>query len=358
MSYLSMNIGMIGLPFVGKTTIFQLLCGVSANSAIIGDTRVVKVSDQRVDRLSQMYKPRKTIYATLQFTDTPALDPKGGAKERNRIFGILQGVDALLWVIGNFEGTEKTTQEQLEDVKSEILIHDLEIVENGIERLQHAKRKLEKFEEEMLDYLKRLHQLLDQSRIPEVAFREEAEKHKNVGGLNLFCLKPSIILLNSDEKRFRKSAVGTESEAASFLPNFCVKNHFGWLEVCGKLEMEINDFTPEERGEFLATVGVEQTGIERLTRVVYELIGLISFFTVGEDEVRAWTIRKNTCAKEAAGKIHTDLERGFIRAEVMKYDDLLREGTEKKVKEIGLLKVVGKEHVIEDGDILHIRFNV
>ncbi len=353
MSYLSMNIGLVGLPFVGKTTLFQLLSGVSGHPAPGTETRMVKVSDLRVDRLSQMYQPKKTTYATVQFTDTPGLDPKIGAKERNRIFGILQGVDALLWVIGNFEGSEKTPAEQVEDIKSEILIHDLEIVENGIDRFEHAKRKLEKPEEEMLDFLKRLHQPLDRSFLPEIALQEEAEKHKNVGGLNLFSLKPSIILLNSDETRFDKGAPEIQK-----IQGYCRENHLGWLELSGKFEMEMNEFSEEERADFLQSLGLKETGIERLTRAVYEHIGLISFFTVGEDEVRAWTIRKNTCAKEAAGKIHTDLERGFIRAEVMKYEDLIREGQEKRLKELGMVKVVGKDHIVEDGDILHIRFNI
>ncbi|MDD8041401.1 MAG: DUF933 domain-containing protein [Thermotogota bacterium] len=353
MSYLSMNIGIIGLPFVGKTTLFQLLSGISGLPAPGTETRMVKVSDPRVDQLSQMYHPKKTTYATIQFTDTPGLDPKTGAKERNRIFGILQGVDALLWVIGNYEGTDKTPGEQVEDIKSEILIHDLEIIENGIERLEHAKRKLEKPEEEMLDFLKRLHQPLDQSMIPGIVFQEEAEKHKNVGGLNLFSLKPSIILLNSDETRFNTAAPEIKQ-----IQDYCLQNHLGWLELSGKFEMEMNEFSEEERIDFLKSLGLKETGIERLSRVVYEHIGLISFFTVGEDEVRAWTIRKNTCAKEAAGKIHTDLERGFIRAEVMTYDDLIRERQEKKLKELGLMKVVGKDHIVEDGNILHIRFNI
>jgi GTP-binding protein YchF len=348
-----MNIGIIGLPFVGKTTLFKLLSGISGEIPQAAETRVVKVSDQRVDRLSENYHPKKTTHATIQFTDTPGLDPKAGSKERNRIFGVLQSVDALLWVIGNFEGVEKTPEQQVEDIKSEILIHDLEILENGIERLTNAKRKLEKPEEEMFDFLKKLHVPLDQSLIPPPEFLEEAEKHKNVGGLNLFSLKPSILLLNSDEKRFSKATPGILK-----VQDFCVQNHLGYLELSGKFEMEMNEFSEEERAEFLSSLGLQETGIQRLTRVVYEKVGLISFFTVGEDEVKAWTIRKNTCAKEAAGKIHTDLERGFIRAEVMKYDDLIREGQEKKLKELGLFKVVGKEYIVEDGDILHIRFNI
>lgn len=353
MGYLSMNIGIIGLPFVGKTTLFQLFSGVSGQTAAGSETRVVKVKDPRVETLSRIYQPKKTTYATIQFTDTPGLDPKAGAKERNRIFGILQGVDALLWVIGNFEGSEKTPREQVEDIKSEIIIRDLEIVENGIDRLKHAKYKLEKSEEELLDFLERLHHPLDQTLLPGAEYREEAEKRKAVGGLNLCSIKPSILLLNSDEVSF-----AIETPEIKRIREDCAQNRLGWLELSGKFEMELNDFTPEERADLLTSLGLKETGIERLVREVYEHIGLISFFTVGDDEVRAWTVREKTGAKDAAGKIHTDFERGFIRAEVMRFEDLAREGQEKKLKELGLVKVVGKDHIVEDGDILYIRFNI
>ena len=299
-----------------------------------------------------MYEPKKTIFANIQLTDTAGLDPKAGAKERNRVFGIVQTVDSLLWVIGNFEGVASRPESQLEDVKSEILLRDLELVETRIDRLVNAKRKLEKNEEEELEFLKDIKETYDLGNLPDPK-KIENEKKKLVSSLSLFALKPSLVLLNSDEKNF-----GQEKSNFALLSKKADESGLGFLEICGKYEMELNSLEEEEKKEFLKELGLEESGIERLSKELYNFAGLLSFFTVGKDEVRAWTVEKGSNAKEAAGKIHSDLERGFIRAEIMKYDDIIIYGSEKELKEKGLLKVVGKEHIVEDGDIINVRFNV
>ncbi|HPE67802.1 MAG TPA: DUF933 domain-containing protein [Thermotogota bacterium] len=347
-------IGLIGLPMVGKTTLFNLLSGQHPDhvSHTGGETRVVHVFDVRVEKLSQMYNPKKTIFASLQFTDTDGLDPKAGARERNRVFGQIQKVDALVWVIAQFDSLGLDASQQVEDIHSEIILHDLERVESQIQRLESAKRKLEHAEQEALDFLHQLKLPLDEGVFPDVSEKSE-EFFRALSSYGLFSLKPSMVVLNSDEKHFRKG-VGLSEEWKKTI----AQNHLGWMEICGKYEMEMMDLEETERQEFLQDLGIRESGIQRLSKMVFDHVGLISFFTVGEDEVRSWTVHRGCSAREAAGRIHSDLERGFIRAEIMKTEELLEQGSEKALKEKGLFKVVGKEHVVEDGDILHIRFNV
>jgi len=317
-----------------------------------GETKIVEVKDPRVKQLSEMYHPKKTTYATLEFTDTNGLDIEAGSKERNRVFSMIQKCDALLWTVGNFSGVPKTPLEQFEDIKTEIILRDLELVENRKKNLETAKRKLEKDEEKELEVLNRLYDNLEKEKWPQVEDYSEEDK-KACSSLSLFTLKPSIIVLNSDEDTYKK-----ESPVIIKTKQICNDFDFVLTEICGKFEQELTQLEPEERLLFMEEMGISQSGLDVLTQVVYEYVGLISFFTVGEDEVRAWTIKEGTAAKAAAGKIHSDLERGFIRAEVMHYDELMENGSEKALKEKGLLKVVGKEHVVVDGDILNIRFNV
>ncbi len=347
-----MKIGIIGTPFVGKTTIFNLLTGSTDMNSKPGETKIVEVKDPRVKQLSEMYHPKKTTYATLEFTDTNGLDIEAGSKERNRVFSMIQKCDALLWTVGNFSGVPKTPLEQFEDIKTEIILRDLELVENRKKNLETAKRKLEKDEEKELEVLNRLYDNLEKEKWPQVEDYSEEDK-KACSSLSLFTLKPSIIVLNSDEDTYKK-----ESPVIIKTKQICNDFDFVLTEICGKFEQELTQLEPEERLLFMEEMGISQSGLDVLTQVVYEYVGLISFFTVGEDEVRAWTIKEGTAAKAAAGKIHSDLERGFIRAEVMHYDELMENGSEKALKEKGLLKVVGKEHVVVDGDILNIRFNV
>ncbi len=347
-----MKIGIIGTPFVGKTTIFNLLTGNTDMGTKPGETKIVEVKDPRVKKLSEMYNPKKTTYAILEFTDTNGLDIEAGSKERNRVFGMIQKCDALLWTIGNFSQVPKAPLEQFEEIKTEIILRDLELVENRKQNLETSKRKLEKEEEKELEILKGLYEILEKEKWPQ-GEDYSADDKKLISSLSLFSLKPSIICFNSDEDSYKK-----ETPEIIKTKQICNDFDFVLTEICGKFEQELTELEPDERKVFMDEMGITQSGLDVLTQVVYEYVGLISFFTVGEDEVKAWTIKEGTNAKSAAGKIHSDLERGFIRAEIMHYDDLVEKGSEKALKEHGLVKVVGKEHIVQDGDILNIRFNV
>lgn len=201
--------------------------------------------------------------------------------------------------------------------------------------------------------LKRLEEALGNEQLLSRIDLTEEEK-KMVGGFSLATLKPIAVIVNVDEKQFSDKNYETKDQ----IIELCNENGFAYVELCGKLEMELNALSEEEKMELLKDLGTEETGIQRLSRALYNQFGLVSFFTVGKDEVRAWTLRKGSTALDAAGTIHSDLARGFIRAEVIKYSDLINLGSEKAVKDAGLMLLVGKEHVVQDGDIINIRFNV
>ncbi len=354
-----MKIGILGLSQVGKTTIFSLLTGIEVDlyskELLKGSA---KVHDPRVDYLSKIFEPKKTTYATLEFFDTPAL-VMNDKKKRNEVFSAIQNVDALLIVVRSFKDDSvpypevESPYEQLKATVDEFILRDLELVLTRIERLENAKRKLEQREEMELKLLKRLQPVLEKEELLSTVELTEDER-KMIGGFSFATIKPIGVVVNMDEIQFEKKDYETKEKVVEL----CEKNNFAYVELCGKLEMELNSLSEEERHELLRELGVEETGIQRLSRALYQRFGLISFFTVGKDEVRAWTLKKGSSAVEAAGAIHSDLARGFIRAEIIKYDDFVRLGSEKTVKDAGLVKLVGKDHIIEDGDIITIRFNV
>jgi len=354
-----MRVGIVGLSQVGKTTIFSLLTGMEVDLfSEEHEKGIAKVHDPRVDVLAKMFEPKKVTYATLEFYDTPALKIND-KKERMAVFSALQLAESLMIVVRAFENdavsypeVEKPV-EQLKATLDEFLFRDLDVVTSRIERLENAKRKLEMKEEIELKLLKRLEEALGNEQLLSKIELTDEEK-KMLGGFSLATLKPIAVVVNVDEEQFSNKDYETKAE----IVELCKKNDFAYVELCGKLEMELNSLSEEERMELLKDLGTEETGIERLSRALYNQFGLISFFTVGKDEVRAWTLKKGSTALDAAGTIHTDLARGFIRAEIIKYDDLIRLGSEKAVKDAGLMLLVGKEHVVEDGDVINIRFNV
>lgn len=354
-----MKVGIVGLSQVGKTTIFSLLTGIEVDLFSQEHQRgTAKVHDKRVDILTKMYEPKKVTYATLEFFDTPALKIND-KKERTAVFNLLQNVEAMLIVIRAFKNDAVPYPEvekpidQLKATLDEFLFRDLDVVTSRIERLENAKRKLEPKEEIELKLLKRIQEALENEQLLSKIELSEEEK-KMLGGFSLATLKPIAVVVNLDEEQFTEKMYDTKSD----IVQLCEKSNFAYVELCGKLEMELNTLSEEEKMELLKDLGTEETGIQRLSNALYKQFGLISFFTVGKDEVRAWTLRKGATAVDAAGAIHTDLARGFIKAEIIKYDDLIKLGSEKAVKDAGLMKLVGKEHIVEDGDIITIRFNV
>lgn len=354
-----MKVGIVGLSQSGKTTIFSLLTGIEVDLFSQEHQRgTAKVYDKRVDILARMYEPKKVTYATLEFFDTPALKIKD-RKERTAVFNLLQNVEAMLIVVRAFKNDSVTYPEvekpidQLKAVIDEFLFRDLDIVTTRIERLENAKRKLEPKEEVELKLLRRVQEELEKEQLLSKIGLNDEEK-KLLGGFSFSTLKPIAVVVNVDEEQFSDKKYDTKDE----IIKQCEKNDFAYVELCGKLEMELNTLSYEEKMDLLKDLGTEETGIERLSGALYKQFGLISFFTVGKDEVRAWTLKKNATAVEAAGAIHTDIARGFIKAEIIKYDDLIRLGSEKAVKDAGLMKLIGKEHIVEDGDIITVRFNI
>jgi len=354
-----MKVGIVGLSQVGKTTIFSLLTGMNVDLFCQEHQKgTAKVHDPRVDILAKMYEPKKVTYATLEFYDTPALKIND-KKERTAVFNAIQNVESLMIVVRAFENDAVSypeVEEPIEQLKAtldEFLFRDLDVVTGRIEKLENAKRKLELREEIELNLLKRLEEALGNEQLLSRIDLTEEEK-KMVGGFSLATLKPIAVVVNVDEKQFSDKNYETKDQ----IIELCNENGFAYVELCGKLEMELNALSEEEKMELLKDLGTEETGIQRLSRALYNQFGLISFFTVGKDEVRAWTLKKGSTALDAAGTIHSDLARGFIRAEVIKYSDLINLGSEKAVKDAGLMLLVGKEHVVQDGDIINIRFNV
>uniref|UniRef100_A0A7V3RE06 Redox-regulated ATPase YchF n=1 Tax=Mesoaciditoga lauensis TaxID=1495039 RepID=A0A7V3RE06_9BACT len=349
-----MRIGIYGAPFSGKTTVFKLLVGNDANE----EMGIAKIRDERIDFLSKLFNPKKTTYATIELVDLPGLSPELSRKDKNQILMKIQNVDAILWVIRAFD--DESVARYFDDpgkeagyLRDELLVRDLEIAESNIEKLKNAKRKLSQIEEMQLKALEKCELALNEGKFVKLTDLSAEEKNL-LNSFDFFTLLESVIVVNLDEKSFRAH----DYKGKASIEKLARENSLSMMEVCGKLEMEMNELDEEEKLEFLKDLGLSESGIQRLSKVLYSSLGLISFFTSGEDEVRAWTIKKGTTFKGAAGKIHTDLERGFIRAEVVKFDDLKKLGSMKEIKANGLMRLEGKDSIVEDGEIINVRFSV
>jgi len=358
-----MKIGIVGMPLTGKTTLFNLLTGQHKETSAYSskgtkNVGIATVYDQRIDYLSSLYHPKKTTYANIEFVDIGGVSPELPAKEKAEIFSLIQDAEALLFVIRLFEDPAVTGETdpivQIENLKCELLLRDLEVVENRTERLKKSKKKLTHEELVEMEILEKCNQgLSDDFFLSNLEFSED--EVKKISGFSFYTLKPIIIALNLSEEQFKTKSYTQKDKLDQVIQD---SNNMASLNICGKMEMEISELAADERQMFLEDLGLKESGIERLSRVCYKYLGLISFFTVGEDEVKAWTIKKDTVAKKAAGKVHSDIERGFIRAEIARYQDLVALDSMHVVKEKGLLKIEGKDAIIEDGDIINFRFNV
>ena len=357
-----MNIGILGIPLSGKTTIFNLLTSqqkqtdayLSAKTKNIG---MVKVIDQRLDYLYSLEPSKKLTYATMEVIDIPGIDTDLPEKTKQEIFSDIRNSDAILMVIRVFEDQSIPGNVdpvvQLENLVYEIILRDLEIVENRIDRLIHAKRKLTILEENEQRTLEKCKEHLSSDSLLISMFFNE-EELKQISGFSFFSLKPIVVAVNLDENQLQKNEFPHQDKYNRFVEAHKMVS----IPICGKMEMEINELPPEERQVFLEDLGFKESGITRLIQTIYSHLGLISFFTIGKDEIRAWTLRQGTVAVKAAGKVHSDMERGFIRAEIVNFNDLKQWGSMQKVKEKGLFKVEGKEYLMKDGDIVNFRFNV
>jgi len=362
-----MQIAIIGLPNSSKTTIFNALTrgNLETNAFSTGQfevhTAVVDVPDARIDRLSAMFKPRKTIYAKVTYADIAGLAKgvsEGGLS--GPLLNVLSQSDALLHVVRAFddpnvphvEGTVNPRRD-VDILDGELLLSDQIIVERRIERLEAQIKKggdklARAANEAELELMKRLHAQLE-TGAPLRDMELEPAELKSLRNFGLLSLKPLLIVLN----------VG-DGPAEPVLARLADYHHAHTVVAAmhGRLEMELAQMAPEEAAEFLGEYGIQEPGMNRVLHLSYKLLGLHSFFTVGEDEVRAWTIPVGAPAVEAAGVIHTDLARGFIRAEVISYDALIAAGMLANARGRGLLRLEGKEYTVQDGDILNIRFNV
>lgn len=357
---MALTCGIIGLPLVGKTTLFNLLTQSEAEtSAFAGRTktnvRTAVIPDPRLDYLAALYHPRKVTPATLEVIDIPGMTRGSGAA----FLASVRRVDALVQVVRTFrngavphvDGTINPLRD-LENINAELLLADLQMVETRLERIASGKKiKKENMVEQAA--LKRCLTALEQEK-PLLEAGLSDEEWQAIRSLDFLTTKPMIIVVNIDEDQLHKGHYEGEEDVASY----AVEKGIPVLTICAQIEAEIARLEPEERKEFMEAAGIEEPGIARLARAVYHRLGLISFLTAGEDEVRAWTIRAGTNARTAAGKIHSDMERGFIRAEVVGFEDLHRLGDMQKVKEKGLCRLEGKDYIVQDGDIINFRFNV
>ncbi|GEA18211.1 redox-regulated ATPase YchF [Moorella sp. E306M] len=357
---MALTCGIIGLPLVGKTTLFNLLTQAEAEtSAFAGRTktniRTAPIPDPRLDFLASLYHPRKVTPAALEIIDVPGLTRGTGAA----FLAAVREVDALIHVVRTFQREDVLHVEgslnpvrDLEMINAELLLADLQLVETRLERIAASKKvKGDLLAEQSA--LRRCQEALEAEK-PLLEAGLTPDEWQALRHMGFLTTKPMIIVVNIDEEQLREGHYEGQEEVEAY----AAARGIPVLNLCAALEAEIARLEPADREVFLKEMGITEPGIDRLARAIYRRLGLISFLTAGEDEVRAWTIKEGTTARAAAGKIHSDIERGFIRAEVVSFSDLARLGDMNKVKENGLARLEGKEYIVQDGDIINFRFNV
>ncbi|ABI68482.1 redox-regulated ATPase YchF [Syntrophomonas wolfei] len=354
-----MQLGIIGMPSVGKTTVFELLTESRDRVHSVGKTNVAmaRIPDERIDYLSQLYKPKKTSYAQLEVVDIPGLIP-GAEKAAVLFLDSVRKADALLHVVRVFEDSEVPSfnneinpVKDIETINYELLLADLDLIEKRMERINNNKKKNQMLKE--LSLLERLKEAVE-NEVPISSLEFNDEEEEIMQNYQFLTTKPMMICLNLGEDHLNHPDYPLRREVL----DLAQLKKYPVVEISASIEREIADLDGEEKQLFMEEIGIEEAGIIKISRNMYYLLGLISFFTVGEDEVKAWTINQGDKAKKAAGKIHSDIERGFIRAEVVEYQDLKELGNMQAVKEKGLFRLEGKEYIVKDGDIVHFRFNI
>jgi GTP-binding protein YchF len=355
-----MKTAIIGLPMVGKTSLFTILTGVAQESRIGSTavrTGVAKVPDQRLDALAKLFEPKKTTYATVEYVDMPAIS-KESLRDPSYLAS-LRVVDAFAHVLRLFEDEtvphEKGSVDparDLEDVEMELILSDLVVVEKRLERLDKDRKKVKNPElDREFELLQRCKTTLEENR-PLRELDLDAEDEKRIRGFQFLSQKPMLYVLNlgeadasslhEREKQYREGALAGRKRTAV-------------TAVCGTIEAELAELPREEQQDYLASYGLQESGLERLISATYSLLGLMSFLTAGEDECRAWTIPMHSTAVKAAGAIHSDFEKKFIRAEVVNWKTMIDLGGYSAARDKGQLRLEGKEYIVKDGDVLVIR---
>lgn len=366
--YMSLTAGIVGLPNVGKSTLFNAITKKSilmANypfATIDPNVGVVIVPDERIDVLKNMYNPERVIPTTYEFTDIAGLvkGASNGEGLGNKFLSHIREVDAVVEVVRCFDdeniihvdGSVDPIRD-IEVINVELVLSDLEIVTSRINRIgKKAMTTKNKDDVKEIELLERIKEALE-SNIPVRKLGLDEEEKKLISSFNLITLKPIIYALNVED-----NDINTGNNYTKLVEDYAKKECSETAIICAKLESELSELDEEEKKLFLDDLGIKESGVERLINKTYDLLGLATFFTVGKDEVRAWTFKKGSKAPECAGIIHSDFEKGFIKAEVMSYNDLVNAGSELKVRELGKARIEGKEYIMQDGDICHFRFNV
>ena len=365
-----MKLGIVGLPNVGKSTLFNAITKAGAESAnypfctIEPNVGVVSVPDKRLDVLEKMYSAKKKVYTAIEFYDIAGL-VKGASKGEglgNKFLSHIREVAAIVHVVrcfddGNVVHVEGSVDpiRDIETINLELIFSDLEVLERRMEKTLKLARSGDKTAKFEYGVMERMKAHLEKN-LPVRTLETTEDEDAFIKTLFMITSKPVLYACNVSEDDIMSGNLN--NKYVQQVKEYAEKENSGVMVVCAKLEEDLSGLEDEEKAEMLAEYGLEESGLDKLIQASYKLLGLMSFLTAGVQEVRAWTIKQGTKAPQAAGKIHSDIERGFIRAEIVSYDDLVECGSEAKAKEKGLFRLEGKEYIMQDGDVVNFRFNV